>query len=937
MKEQFDYLIKKYNKLLNAFPDNPNEVYKWEAIQHFQENWNENAVDFYTMFNEAFKKKANLVYQNSFGFLDKLGKTYPDKLKHLFQLIFENPEADFYDILEKGKNYADDLISDLKEKLGKDVLNHQFDERTLSFLLFLRYPEKNTLFKADVYEYLCSFLEVSQEEKKYNHFITMLTQLSVQAENSISLEQRNKFVPTGFDYPLLLAQDIVWQALISVPKNNFQKAFNSLPQQNLRVYYDFLDTIINELSLGNTYNQVFSVTNDVLKYHIGKRICLALDKSGFVFITNNQTVLNKKREDFTNPGNAFLYYNCTINDLLSNKENIINAIREEIELDRETYRKNYDNAFFRKSVFNKKYRTKLLDGIELITFSSLDQLVKRINSDLGNFCRIFQTKRKELFEKKKMNSANQLFVYNDNSRDWAINEGGGTELQYHLYFRDNEIGYGLGFNAQYVPFANEYTPQDYMKPFALSYLNQPKVQSDLQTNGFKFIYGSQERLANLQLNDYILIGKTKDCIWNEETNAYEFSSYSYNEMLEELKGIIFRNYITIIEQRNTFTSYNPMMEKNTELLKYKKQIILQGPPGTGKTKLAKEIAEEFIKSNTINSKTIVTKQLTKDFIKSTLKINQKIESKSKIPFEVVSLDDNVVILKSDVSQPWRPSYNKIIESFQGKLWEIKGRTGGFKPYEDAVAKYFYDNHLNSIHEVEKNIENTNDYICLVQFHPSYTYEDFVRGIVAKTNEESDGIIYLAENKTLGILAENALNDYDNKYVLIIDEINRANLSSVLGELIYALEYRGEAVESMYAVDDDNQLILPPNLYIIGTMNTADRSVGHIDYAIRRRFAFVDVLPENLKEKQGLVNFHEALFLAVEKLFNEHTSPEFEVKDVQLGHSYFIDKSNEENGVGMDIRLEYEIKPILLEYVKDGVLIGKGKDIKKEIEDLKTLL
>ncbi len=339
-------------------------------MQHFQKNWNENAEDFYNMFNEAFKKKANLVYQNSFGFLDQLGKAYPDKLKELFQLIFENQEADFYDTLEKGKNYADDLIPDLKAKLGKDILNHQFDERTLSFLLFLQYPEKNTLFKVDVYEHLCNFLKVLPQEQKYNHFISLLTQLSAQVENSISLEQRNKFVPNGFDFPLLLAQDIVYQTLVNIPKSTFLRAINKLSQHNVKFFYDFLDTIINELSLGNTYNQVFSITNDSLKFHIGKRICLALEKEGFVFITDRQTVLNLKREDFTNPDNALLYYNGSINLLLSNKENIINAIREEIELDRETYRKNYDNAFFRKSVFNKKYRAKMFDDLELITFAS---------------------------------------------------------------------------------------------------------------------------------------------------------------------------------------------------------------------------------------------------------------------------------------------------------------------------------------------------------------------------------------------------------------------------------------------------------------------------------------------------------------------------------------------------------------------------------------
>jgi 5-methylcytosine-specific restriction protein B len=128
---------------------------------------------------------------------------------------------------------------------------------------------------------------------------------------------------------------------------------------------------------------------------------------------------------------------------------------------------------------------------------------------------------------------------------------------------------------------------------------------------------------------------------------------------------------------------------------------------------------------------------------------------------------------------------------------------------------------------------------LIQFHPAYTYEDFVRGIVATTGSNGN-INYDVKNKVLAEMAENAKNNPDNSFVLIIDEINRANLSSVLGELIYALEYRGEVVESMYEYEESREIVLPENLYIIGTMNTADRSVGHIDYAIRRRFAFVDV-------------------------------------------------------------------------------------------------
>ena len=85
------------------------------------------------------------------------------------------------------------------------------------------------------------------------------------------------------------------------------------------------------------------------------------------------------------------------------------------------------------------------------------------------------------------------------------------------------------------------------------------------------------------------------------------------------------------------------------------------------------------------------------------------------------------------------------------------------------------------------------------------------------------------------------------YILIIDEINRANLPMVFGELLYALEYRNRSVESMYTIGYDNGICFPHNLCIIWTMNTADRSARHIDYAIRRRFAFEYILPKSLEK------------------------------------------------------------------------------------------
>jgi len=231
-----------------------------------------------------------------------------------------------------------------------------------------------------------------------------------------------------------------------------------------------------------------------------------------------------------------------------------------------------------------------------------------------------------------------------------------------------------------------------------------------------------------------------------------------------------------------------------------------------------------------------------------------------------------------------------------------------------LAKIIARNIINKSNEENPKIDDLGDQVKLIQFHPSYSYEDFVRGISAKTT--NSGIEYIVENKILAKMAQDAQNN-KKPYILIIDEINRANLSSVLGELIYALEYRDEAVESMYALKDGSRdITLPSNLYIIGTMNTADRSIGHIDYAIRRRFAFADVLPnKDIVSKNSKFEEVQKLFKNKDGSRASTLSPEFNPDDVMLGHSYFIGKNEKE----LKEKLEYQVIPLLKEYIKDGVL------------------
>ena len=224
---------------------------------------------------------------------------------------------------------------------------------------------------------------------------------------------------------------------------------------------------------------------------------------------------------------------------------------------------------------------------------------------------------------------------------------------------------------------------------------------------------------------------------------------------------------------------------------------------------------------------------------------------------------------------------------------------------------------------------------IVQFHPSYGYEDFVRGIEVGTVKTDVGstVSYNTVNKILGKIAEVAARkeNKDVPFYLVIDEINRANLATVFGELIYGLEYRGRSVVTPYAVNEDNKVKLPDNLYIIGTMNTADKSIGGIDYAIRRRFLFFSLLPNrniileykmgqcsNADEEKKQIEINEkavTLFDRVAELFNsDNLNSEYYRDDVQIGHTYFLVESEDQ----LYIRFRYQIIPILREYYKDGM-------------------
>lgn len=142
-------------------------------------------------------------------------------------------------------------------------------------------------------------------------------------------------------------------------------------------------------------------------------------------------------------------------------------------------------------------------------------------------------------------------------------------------------------------------------------------------------------------------------------------------------------------------------------------------------------------------------------------------------------------------------------------------------------------------KIAEALQPDKERVRVVQFHPSMSYEDFFEGFRPKLDEGQ--LVYELRPGPLAIMADRAEKAPGQPHVLIIDEINRANLPRVMGELLYLLEYRNKAVYTAYRPDEPFEL--PKNLYLIGTMNTADRSIAMMDAALRRRFHFIPFMPE----------------------------------------------------------------------------------------------
>jgi len=313
-------------------------------------------------------------------------------------------------------------------------------------------------------------------------------------------------------------------------------------------------------------------------------------------------------------------------------------------------------------------------------------------------------------------------------------------------------------------------------------------------------------------------------------------------------------------------------------------IIYYGSAGTGKTYIAIEKAKEYIKTN--------------------------FKGKEELEKEIIEL--------------------------QKKFEKATGR---------AATKY--GEQLDKKIKEKDKFPTEEEFIFFTTFHPSYQYQEFIEGINIK--EQDGNVVYEIKDGIFKIIAKRASENRDKNYVLIIDEINRGNISAIFGELFTLLETTKRSYKDSQNDDEQNleavsialpysgeKFSVPSNLYIIGTMNTTVKSISLLDVALRRRFKFIEVLPNyDLVAKIDGVDLPQML-----KTINERLSV-LKGVEFQIGHSYFMEKDI--SGIE-DLRevFKYKMLPLLKEYFHNDweiicAVLGQDYETPEDNKLLKLLI
>ncbi len=374
-----------------------------------------------------------------------------------------------------------------------------------------------------------------------------------------------------------------------------------------------------------------------------------------------------------------------------------------------------------------------------------------------------------------------------------------------------------------------------------------------------------------------------------------------------------------------------------------RNVILHGPPGTGKTYVAKKAAEALVRpqAETEPSETALIMEAVEGlrFYEILALSMHRLGSRSshtvssirdhpilQVRYQVTPVQNRNATIWGSLQAHVDPDSPTVNTAKRSLPYLFDKEEDGGRWFLTAAGREYVEQELGErLAKLEGGNQATaaaDKFVEWTTFHQSYAYEDFVEGLrPVQSEDDPEGISYAVLPGVFRRICTRAAADPQNKYVLVIDEINRGNISKILGELMTLLEddkRAGEpnelAVTLPYSGD---AFSVPNNLYIIGTMNTADRSIALLDVALRRRFAFVEVMPDPALLMDAGVEYEGTVVPLGDLLRTLNRGIARSIgRDHQIGHSYLLNVAKadgEDRLATLEFVWNNQILPLLEEY------------------------